>query len=64
MRGLENKRVVITGGASGIGFATAVRFLDEGAQVVILDRDQKAGEKANTIAEKAAPARRPIGEAT
>jgi meso-butanediol dehydrogenase / (S,S)-butanediol dehydrogenase / diacetyl reductase len=42
MRGLKDKRVLITGGASGIGAATAVRFLEEGAQVVILDRDQKA----------------------
>jgi NAD(P)-dependent dehydrogenase (short-subunit alcohol dehydrogenase family) len=42
MRGLTNKRVLITGGASGIGAATAARFLEEGAQVVILDRDQKA----------------------
>jgi meso-butanediol dehydrogenase/(S,S)-butanediol dehydrogenase/diacetyl reductase len=45
MRGLKNKRVVITGGASGIGFATAARFLDEGARVVILDKDREAGEK-------------------
>jgi len=48
MRGLENKRVVITGGASGIGFATAVRLLDEGAKGVILDRDREGGEKLPT----------------
>ncbi len=45
MRGLENKRVVVTGGASGIGAATAARFLEEGAEVVVLDRDQEAGER-------------------
>ena len=42
MRGLEEKRVLITGGASGIGAATAHRFLDEGASVVVLDRDEQA----------------------
>ncbi len=42
MRGLEAKRVLITGGASGIGAATAARFLDEGSVVCVLDRDADA----------------------
>ena len=42
MRGLRAKRVLITGGASGIGAATAARFLDEGSVVCILDRDAEA----------------------
>ena len=42
MRGLKDKRVLVTGGARGIGAATAVRFLEEGARVVVLDRDQVA----------------------
>src|SRR5271168_4964775 len=42
MRGLKHKRVLITGGASGIGAAAAARFLEEGSQVCILDRDAKA----------------------
>jgi meso-butanediol dehydrogenase / (S,S)-butanediol dehydrogenase / diacetyl reductase len=39
VRGLEAKRVLITGGASGIGAATAARFLDEGSVVCVLDCD-------------------------
>jgi len=42
MDGLRDKRVVITGGASGIGAATARRFLREGSRVAILDRDPDA----------------------
>jgi meso-butanediol dehydrogenase/(S,S)-butanediol dehydrogenase/diacetyl reductase len=42
VRGLKAKRVLITGGASGIGAATAVRFLEEGSVVCVLDRDAKA----------------------
>jgi meso-butanediol dehydrogenase/(S,S)-butanediol dehydrogenase/diacetyl reductase len=36
MKGLEGKRVVVTGGTSGIGEATSRRFLDEGAHVVAI----------------------------
>jgi NAD(P)-dependent dehydrogenase (short-subunit alcohol dehydrogenase family) len=42
VRGLEAKRILITGGASGIGAATAARFLDEGSVVCVLDRDADA----------------------
>jgi NAD(P)-dependent dehydrogenase (short-subunit alcohol dehydrogenase family) len=45
MRGLKNRSVVITGGASGIGKATAVRFLEEGSRVVVLDQDQAAMDR-------------------
>jgi NAD(P)-dependent dehydrogenase (short-subunit alcohol dehydrogenase family) len=45
MRGLKDKRVVITGGASGIGAATTARFLEEGARVCVLDRDAAACER-------------------
>ena len=37
MRRFEGKGVIVTGGASGIGEATAARFLSEGARVLIMD---------------------------
>lgn len=37
---LAGRRVVVTGGASGIGLATASRFVAEGSRVVVLDRDE------------------------
>ena len=39
---LNGRRILITGAASGIGRATAARFLQEGAAVAALDRDDAA----------------------
>jgi NAD(P)-dependent dehydrogenase (short-subunit alcohol dehydrogenase family) len=46
MKRLEGKVAVVTGGNSGIGLATAKRFLDEGARVAISGRNQKTLEEA------------------
>lgn len=45
MRGLTNKRVVLTGGASGIGRATAIRLAQEGCKVGILDLDEAGAQQ-------------------
>lgn len=42
----EGQRVVVTGGASGIGLAVARRFAAEGARVVVFDIDERALEGA------------------
>jgi NAD(P)-dependent dehydrogenase (short-subunit alcohol dehydrogenase family) len=44
MGALNGRRAIITGGASGIGRATAALFAAEGASVTILDLDSAAGE--------------------
>src|SRR5579871_2820068 len=41
---LDNTTALVTGGASGMGEATARRLADAGAAVVIVDRDSNKGE--------------------
>lgn len=47
MKRLENKSVVITGGAGGIGKATAQKMINEGAKVLITDLDKEALKKVS-----------------
>jgi NAD(P)-dependent dehydrogenase (short-subunit alcohol dehydrogenase family) len=46
MRGLRGKRVLISGGSSGIGLATAQRFLEEGSRVFLAGLDEREVDSA------------------
>lgn len=53
MKRLENKVAIVTGGAQGIGKATVVKFVYEGAGVVIWDVDDNKGTQlANELSSK------------
>lgn len=43
---LSKKKVVITGGGSGLGFAMARKFISEGAEVLITGRNEEKLKKA------------------
>jgi NAD(P)-dependent dehydrogenase (short-subunit alcohol dehydrogenase family) len=46
MKKLENKVALVTGAARGLGLAIAKRFVEDGANVVVSDIDEKAGAEA------------------
>lgn len=46
---LENVKAIVTGGASGLGFATAKNFTANGGKVTILDRDPSGADRAAEI---------------
>lgn len=54
---LKNKICLVTGGATGIGRATARLFAEEGAIVVIADINEDAGTSAEEEASKTGTAR-------
>ena len=54
---LDGKTAIVTGGAKGIGYAIAERFLREGARVVIADIDQEQGAIAERDLAKLGQAR-------
>ena len=45
---MSNKIIWITGGSSGIGFATAIEFKELGAEVIVLDNDKKGIERVRS----------------
>ena len=53
---LKDKIAIITGGGSGIGEATARRFVEEGATVVVADKNQEAAARVATSLGQAARA--------
>ncbi len=49
MNRFTNKTVLVTGGNSGIGLATAIQYAKEGARVVITGRDQATLDQAKAL---------------
>ena len=53
MNRMKGKVALVTGGGSGIGRATAIKFASEGAAVVIGNRNEKAGKETVKLIQEA-----------
>ena len=53
MRGLNGKRVIVTGGGSGIGRAVCQRFGEEGAEVAVFDLNEEGAQETARLIQDA-----------
>ncbi len=51
---LQDKIVLITGAGSGIGRATSIRFAEEGASVIVVDKNMATAEESTRLIKQAA----------
>ena len=52
MNGLKDKVIIISGGTTGIGYASALKMANDGAKVVICSRHEKETDNENIIYHK------------
>lgn len=60
MRGLQGKAFIVTGAGSGIGRASALRLAEEGASVLVVDREQAKAEETLSLGESASGRLKPF----
>jgi 2,5-dichloro-2,5-cyclohexadiene-1,4-diol dehydrogenase 1 len=52
MKGISGKRIVVTGGAAGLGRSAAILFAENGARVMIADVDEPGGRETVRLIEE------------
>ncbi len=61
MNDLQNKKIVIMGGTTGLGLSAAKAFVEEGARVVVVGRNHESATEASAILKENGIAR--VGDA-